>query len=235
MMPAVRCRFDVVTLFPELVEGVLRHSVLGRAVEQGLIEVALHQLRNYATDKHRTVDDRPFGGGPGMLLKCEPVVAAVESVRAMDAEPARVVLLGPAGRVFDQAMAREWSGGGRRILLCGHYEGFDHRIREHVAEEEVSLGDYILSNGALAAAVMIDAVARLVPGALGNEQSPEEESFSEGLLEAPHYTRPVDFRGWRVPEILLSGHHGEIAAWRKQQSLLKTRAFRPDLLKRKED
>jgi tRNA (guanine37-N1)-methyltransferase len=222
-------RIDVITLFPEILRGGLGESILGRAQERGLVEVHLHQLRDYTTDRHRTVDDKPYGGGPGMLLKCEPVFRAVEHVRSLDAETGRVVLLSPGGRLFCQERARGWSQGPRIIFLCGHYEGVDDRVREHLVDEEVSIGDYVLTNGAVAALVVIDATVRLIPDAVGNEASLAEESFSRGLLEAPQYTRPEDFQGWRVPEVLLSGDHGKIGAWRHRQSLRRTAETRPDL------
>jgi tRNA (guanine37-N1)-methyltransferase len=224
-------RIDVITLFPEILRGGVDESILGRAQARGLAEVRLHQLRDYALDKHHIVDDKPYGGGPGMLLKCEPLFRAIEAVRAMHADPGRVILLSASGRLFRQSLAREWAdAAGRLILVCGHYEGVDDRVREHLADEEVSIGDYVLTNGAVAALVLVDAIVRLLPDAVGNEQSTADESFSQGLIEAPQYTRPEEFRGWRVPEVLLSGHHGKIAAWRHQMSLEKTRALRPDLL-----
>ena len=226
-------RIDVITLFPEILRAALQESILGRAQEAGLVEIHLHQLRDYALDKHRTVDEKPYGGGPGMLLKCEPVFRAVEAVQAM-AAPGRVILFSPGGQPFAQAKAREYAGKERLILLCGSYEGMDERVREHLVDEEVSIGDYVLTNGAVAALVVIDAVARLRPGAVGNEQSTEEESFSAGLLEGPQYTRPEEFRGWRVPEILLSGNHEKIKEWRRQKSREKTESVRPDLVKKKE-
>lgn len=225
-------RIDVITLFPEILRGGLDESILGRARERGLVEVHLHQLRDYATDRHRTVDDKPYGGGPGMLLKCEPIFRAVEHVRGLCADPGRLVLLSAGGKLFRQETAKEWSSRGRMLLLCGHYEGVDDRVREHLVDEEVSIGDYVLTNGAVAALVVIDAMVRLIPEAVGNEASVVEESFSGGLLEAPHYTRPEDFRGWRVPEVLLSGDHGKIAAWRHRQSLQRTAWMRPDLYER---
>jgi tRNA (guanine37-N1)-methyltransferase len=224
-------RIDVITLFPEIIEGSLEQSILGRAQEKGLVRIVLHQLRDYTTDKHRTVDDKPYGGGPGMLLKCEPVFAAVEAVQAMDKEPGRVVLFSPGGTPFNQAGARDFAAQKRLILLCGHYEGIDERVREHLAHDEISIGDYILTNGAIPALVVIDSVVRLLPGALGNEASALQESFSGDEIEGPQYTRPEEFRGWRVPEILLSGNHARIAAWRNEQGRNKTGKVRPDLLK----
>jgi tRNA (guanine37-N1)-methyltransferase len=226
-------RIDVITLFPEILRGPLDASILGRAQRGGQAEIALHQLRDYATDKHHTVDDKPYGGGPGMLLKCEPIFAAVHDVQTKAPAPGRVILLTPAGKKFDQARARELAALDRIILLCGHYEGVDERVREHLVEEELCIGDFILTNGALAALVVIDAVVRLLPNVVGNEASTLTESFGAGRpwLEGPQYTRPEEFRGWRVPEILLSGHHGKIEQWSHEQSRQRTEQIRPDLLK----
>jgi tRNA (guanine37-N1)-methyltransferase len=222
-------RIDIITLFPEIIGGALPQSILGRAQEKGLVKIVLHQLRDYAADKHRTVDDKPYGGGPGMLLKCEPVFAAIEAVQAMD-EPGRVILFSPGGAQFNQSGARRFAAEKRLILLCGHYEGVDERVRENLVDEEVSIGDYVLTNGAVAALVVVDAVVRLLPGALGNEESALQESFSTEGIEGPQYTRPEEFRGWRVPEVLLSGNHARIAAWRHEQGRKKTGKMRPDLL-----
>jgi len=226
-------RIDVITLFPEILRGPLDASILGRAQRGGQAEIALHQLRDYATDKHHTVDDKPYGGGPGMLLKCEPIFAAVQDVQAKAARPGRVILLSPGGAKFDQAKARELAGLERIVFICGHYEGVDERVREHLVEEELCIGDFILTNGALAALVVIDAVVRLLPNVVGNEASTQSESFSaeRPWLEGPQYTRPEEFRGWRVPEILLSGHHGKIEEWSREQGLRRTEQVRPDLLK----
>jgi tRNA (guanine37-N1)-methyltransferase len=225
-------RIDVITLFPEILRGPLDASILGRAQRGGQAEIALHQLRDYATDKHHTVDDKPYGGGPGMLLKCEPIFAAVQDVQSKAARPGRVILLSPSGAKFDQAKARELAGLERIVLICGHYEGVDERVREHLVEEELCIGDFILTNGALAALVVIDAVVRLLPNVVGNEASTQTESFGaeRPWLEGPQYTRPEDFRGWRVPEILLSGHHGKIEQWSEEQSRRVTERVRPDLL-----
>ena len=225
-------RIDVITLFPEILRGPLDASILGRAQRGGQAEIALHQLRDYATDKHHTVDDKPYGGGPGMLLKCEPIFAAVQDVQAKAAKPGRVILLSPGGAKFDQAKARELAGLERIVLICGHYEGVDERVREHLVEEELCIGDFILTNGALAALVVIDAVVRLLPHVVGNEASTQSESFSaeRPWLEGPQYTRPEEFRGWRVPEILLSGHHDKIEKWSREQSRQRTERARPDLL-----
>ena len=209
--------------------GPLDESILRRARESGRLQLQIHNLRDYAHDRHRTVDDRPFGGGPGMLLKPEPIFEAVESLRREDSW---VILLGPAGRTFRQETARELAGKSHLILICGSYEGVDERVREFLVDDEISIGDYVLTNGALPAMVVIDAVARLLPGVLGHEESAAEESFSRGLLEYPQYTRPAEFRGMKAPEILLSGDHGAVAEWRAEQALKRTRERRPDLLER---
>jgi len=226
-------RIDVITLFPEILRGPLDASILGRAQRGGQAEIVLHQLRDYATDKHHTVDDKPYGGGPGMLLKCEPIFAAVQDVQSKAAKPGRVILLSPGGAKFDQAKARELASLERVVFICGHYEGIDERVREHLVEEELSIGDFILTNGALSALVVIDAVVRLLPNVVGNEASTQSESFSaeRPWLEGPQYTRPEEFHGWRVPEILLSGHHGKIQEWSHEQSRQVTERVRPDLLK----
>ena len=218
-------RFDIFTLFPEMFAGPLNGSILGRAQAQGLIEIALHNPRDWTTDRHHIVDDYPYGGGAGMVMKPEPIFAAVEAVH----QGGPIILLSPQGRRFDQATARALAAEPRLTLLCGHYEGFDERIREHLATDELSIGDYVLTGGELAAMVVVDAVARLVPGVLA-PGSTEEESHTAGLLEYPHYTRPAEFRGWRVPDVLLSGHHAQVARWRRKEALRRTRARRPDLL-----
>ena len=225
-------RLDVITLFPEILRGPLDASILGRAQRGGQAEIHLHQLRDYTTDKHRTVDDKPYGGGPGMLLKCEPIFAAVQDVQAKAERPGRVILLTPSGPRFDQAKARELAAQDRIVFVCGHYEGVDERVREHLVDEELCIGDFVLTNGALAALVVIDAVVRLLPNVVGNEASTQSESFSaeRPWLEGPQYTRPEEFRGWRVPEILLSGHHGKIEKWSEEQSRRVTERVRPDLL-----
>jgi tRNA (guanine37-N1)-methyltransferase len=226
-------RIDVITLFPEILSGPLDASIMGRAQRGGQAEIVLHQLRSYANDKHHTVDDKPYGGGPGMLLKCEPIFAAVQDVQSKAPKPGRVILLSPSGAKFDQAKARELASVDRVVFICGHYEGVDERVREHLVEEEICIGDFILTNGALAALVVIDAVVRLLPNVVGNEASTLTESFSaeHPFLEGPQYTRPEEFRGWRVPEILLSGHHGKIQQWSQEQALRRTEQVRPDLLK----
>ncbi len=220
-------KIDVLTLFPGMFAGPLDESIVMRARRTGLLELKIHNLRDYTHDRHKTVDDRPFGGGPGMLLKPEPIFEAVE---ALARETTRVVLLSPAGRVFNQAIARELAQADDLLLVSGHYEGFDERIRQELADDELSIGDYVLTNGALPAMVIIDAVTRLLPGALGDDQSTDEESFSRGMLEYPQYTRPAEFRGMKVPEVLLSGNHAEIAKWRAEQARLRTEQRRPDLL-----
>lgn len=225
-------KIDVLTLFPAMFAGPLDESIIRRAREAGRLELVLHQLRDYAHDRHKTVDDRPFGGGPGMLLKPEPLFEAVEKLAG---EQTRVVLMSPSGRRFSQGIARELAGEEHLVLVTGHYEGFDERVREHLADDELSIGDYVLTNGALPAMVVIDAVARLLPGVLGDDASADEESFSAGLLEYPHYTRPAEFRGWKVPDVLLSGNHAEIARWRAEQSRLRTEQRRPDLLVRRDN
>ena len=220
-------KIAVLTLFPGMFAGPLDESIVKRAREAGLLELTLHNLRDYAHDRHRTVDDRPFGGGPGMLLKHVPLFEAVEKLAR---ETTRVVLLSPAGRTFNQAIARELAQLEDLLLISGHYEGFDERVREYLADDELSIGDYVLTNGALPAMVIIDAVTRLLPGALGDDTSSHEESFSHGLLEYPQYTRPAEFRGMKVPEVLLSGNHAQIAKWRAEEANARTKERRPDLL-----
>lgn len=219
-------KIDVLTLFPGMFAGPLDESIVKRARNAGLLKLEIHNLRDWTHDRHKTVDDRPFGGGPGMLLKPEPVFEAVEQ---LSGERTRVVLLCPQGRRFNQAIARELAGMEHVLLVCGSYEGFDERIREALADDEISIGDFVLTNGALPAMVVVDAVTRLLPGALGDDQSSSDESFSQGLLEYPHYTRPADFRGMKVPDVLLSGNHAEIERWRKEQARLRTATRRPDL------
>lgn len=223
-------RIDVVTLFPELVETVSRCGVVGRAIGAGIASLHLWQLRDFATDRHRTVDDAPFGGGPGMVLKAEPVLTAVAAARVAAVQPVRVAYLSPQGRRFDQAAACELAGRERLLLLCGRYEGVDERALEQVVDEEWSCGDYVLSGGELPAMMMIDAVVRLLPGALGDAQSAQQDSFMHGLLDHPHYTRPQQLDGRAVPPVLLSGDHARVARWRLQQALARTWRRRPDLL-----
>ncbi len=220
-------RIDVLTIFPELVEPFLKGSLLGAALRDGLFEVRVSDIRAYATDRHRTVDDAPYGGGDGMVLRCGPLVAAVEAVAATGA---RILALSPRGRVLDQELVAELASERQLVLLCGRYAGFDERILEETGAEELSIGDYVLSGGEAAALVLVEAVSRLVPGVVGNPDSPERDSFSEGLLEHPLYTRPVEFRGRRVPEVLLSGNHAEIERARREQARHLTRRRRPDLL-----
>jgi tRNA (guanine37-N1)-methyltransferase len=222
-------KIEVLTLFPAMFTGPLDESIIKRARESGKLEFKLHNLRDWTHDRHKTVDDRPFGGGPGMLMKPEPLFEAVESLRG---EHTRVILMSPGGRKFDQRIARELAKETDLLLVTGHYEGFDERVRTGLADDELSIGDYVLTNGALPAMIVIDAVTRLLPGVLGDDDSSRDESFSEGLLEYPQYTRPAEFRGMPVPEVLLSGNHAEIAKWRREQARLRTVARRPDLLQR---
>jgi len=222
-------RIDVFTCLPQLVEPVLGGSLLGKAREGGVLDVRVHDLRDHTTDKHRSVDDTPFGGGPGMVLAPEPIFRAVETV-----QPQRpLFLLGPGGRRFDQPFAAELAAGDGFSLLCGRYEGVDERVRRHLVDGELSIGDYVLAGGEAAALVVVEAVTRLVPGVMGNQASADDESFTDGLLEYPHYTRPAEFRGWDVPEVLRSGDHGRIARWRRAQALARTAACRPDLVDRR--
>jgi tRNA (guanine37-N1)-methyltransferase len=225
-------RFDVLTLFPEMFSGPLQASVLGRAVEAGVIQIHIQNIRDYAEDKHQVVDDYTYGGGPGMLMKPQPLFKAVEGVIALDSPEGRVILLTPQGRLLNHEVAVELAREPRLILVCGHYEGVDERVREHLVDDEISIGDYVLSGGELPALVVIEAVARRLPGVLGSETSLAEDSHAQGLLEYPQYTRPAEFRGWTVPEVLLSGHHAQIAEWRRRQSVLRTARRRPDLLAR---
>lgn len=229
--------FHVLTIFPDFFRGPLDCGVLGRALKAGLFEVRIHNLRDFAHDRHRTVDDRPFGGGEGMVLKPEPIFEAVETIWPERRPGQRVILLSAQGRLFNQNMARQLAGYDELFLICGRYEGVDERVAEHLADDEISIGDYVLSGGELAAAVLIDVIARLLPGVVGNEASVRSESFStngEGppILDCPQYTRPAEFRGWRVPEVLLSGHHAEIRRWRRQAAWEKTLRLRPDLIER---
>ncbi len=224
-------RIDILTLFPEVCRAPLSESMMKRAQERGALDLRIHNLRDWTTDKHHVVDDAPFGGGQGMVMKAEPIFAAVEELKSRsENRESRIVLMSPAGRRFDQRAAAEFSKELHLIIICGHYEGVDHRVIEHLVDAEISIGDYVLTNGAIAAVVFVDAVVRLLPGVLGDEQSAVDDSFSGGLLEGPQYTRPSDFRGWKVPDVLLSGNHGEIAKWRKEQGRQRTRKNRPDLL-----
>ncbi|HEY1790288.1 MAG TPA: tRNA (guanosine(37)-N1)-methyltransferase TrmD [Verrucomicrobiae bacterium] len=221
-------KIDVLTLFPAMFAGPLDESIIKRARKNGLLDLKVHDLRDWTHDRHRTVDDRPFGGGPGMLMKPEPIFEAVESLRS---EGTKVILLSPGGRKFDQQIARDLAGQKDLLLVTGHYEGFDERLRGSLADDELSIGDYVLTNGALPAMVVIDAVTRLLPGVLGDDESSHDESFSHGLLEYPQYTRPAEFRGMKVPDVLISGNHAEIEKWRREQAKLRTKQQRPDLLK----
>jgi tRNA (guanine37-N1)-methyltransferase len=224
-------KFHIVTIFPEFFRGPFEHGVIQKAREAGLIEIQVHDLRTWTYDRHRTVDDRPFGGGEGMLLKAAPIFEAVEAVWPERMEGSKVILLSAQGKKFDQAKAREFSGLKELLLICGRYEGVDERVAEHLADEELSIGDYVLSGGELAAAVVVDAVARLQAGVLGNETSSVDESFGEaGLLDWPQYTRPAEFRGWKVPEVLIGGNHEEVRKWRRNAAREKTQRQRPDLL-----
>jgi tRNA (guanine37-N1)-methyltransferase len=247
-------KIDILTLFPEICRAPLNESMMKRAQENGIVDLRVHNLRDWTMDKHHVVDDAPFGGGQGMVMKPEPIFAAVEELREKEKktlnpeklpgqaaqrstsnaelQKPKVILMSPAGRRFDQQMARELSRESHLIVICGHYEGIDHRVVEQLVDLEISIGDYVLTNGAIAAVVLVDAAVRLLPGVLGHEQSSADDSFSTGLLEGPQYTRPAEFRDWKVPEVLLSGNHAEIAAWRKQDALRRTRENRPDLLDR---
>ena len=247
-------KIDILTLFPEICRAPLSASMMKRAQEKALVQLEIHNLRDWTTDKHHMVDDAPFGGGQGMVMKPEPIFAAVEELKAkqtpnaerptpnaelqqetstLNPQPSKVLLMSPAGRQLDQQLARELSTESHLIVICGHYEGVDHRVVDHLVDLEVSIGDYVLTNGAIAAVVLVDAIVRLLPGVLGHEQSAVDDSFSPATagLEAPQYTRPAEFRSWKIPEILLSGNHAEIAKWRREQGVKRTRKNRPDLLK----
>lgn len=226
----VLMKIDIVTIFPEMVEAALAPGVVGRARQAGVLDIVVHNLRDFTTDRHRVVDDVPFGGGPGMVLKPEPMFEAVETLAAQRGTVDAVLLMSPAGTPFSQADARRLAGMKHLVVLCGRYEGIDERVHEHVATEEISIGDYVLSGGELPALVVIDAVSRLVPGVVGDEQSIEADSYSGGLLDYPHYTRPAEYRGHKVPAVLTSGHHGEIRRWRRREALRRTAERRPELL-----
>ena len=228
-------RIDVLTLFPEMFTPLVSTSIVGRAAQRGLVDIVLTNYRDYTSDSHRSVDDKPFGGGGGMVLMCEPVFAAVEAVAGDGGPEPLKIMLTPQGHRLDQSMVAELAGEPRLMLLCGHYEGFDERIRTDLADRQISIGDYVLSGGEPAAMVLIDAIVRLLPGALGGENAAQDDSFAEGMLEYPHYTRPRVFRGLGVPEVLLSGHHQEIETWRRSQALSRTKARRPDLLEQRRD
>lgn len=229
--------FHLLTIFPEFFRGPFEHGVVARARQAGLIDIRIHNLRDWTSDRHKTVDDRPFGGGEGMLLKPEPIFEAVESIWPQRRAAERVILLSAQGRLFNQGIARSLAACEQLLFICGRYEGVDERVAEHLADDEISIGDFVMSGGELAAAIVIDTVARLLPGVLGNEASALAESFSgtdqePGILDCPQYTRPADFRGWKVPEVLLSGHHEEIRRWRRRAAQEKTARLRPDLLAR---
>jgi len=223
--------FDILTLFPGIFTGPLDESILKRARETGLVKIRVHNLRDFTHDKHRVVDDRPYGGGPGMLMKPEPIFEAVEKLQRPES---CVVLMTPQGKPFTQAQAGQFAGKPHLIIICGHYEGVDERVREALVDEEISIGDYVLTNGALAAAVVVDAVTRLLPGAIGHEQSAADDSFATGMLEGPQYTRPPEFRGMKVPGVLLSGDHGAVEKWRVNEARQRTQQRRPDLLEGKQ-
>ena len=222
-------RFDILSIFPEMFESFFGCSLLKKARDKGLIRIETHDIRDGASDRHRMTDDYPYGGGAGMVMKVEPIARVLEAIGAVPGECLRV-LLTPQGETFNQAMAAELARSGRIALICGHYEGVDERVRQHLVDREISIGDYILTGGEAAAMVIVDAVARLIPGVLGNDESARHESFAMGILESPQYTRPEDFRGWKVPEVLLSGHHRQIEEWRRREALKRTLRRRPDLL-----
>lgn len=223
-------KIDIVTIFPRMVNGALEEGIVGRAIGQGVLDVRVHDLREHTTDRHRVVDDVPFGGGPGMVLKAEPLFRAVEAIRESRGQPSAVILTSPDGRRFTHQDARRLSGLSHLVILCGRYEGVDERVRLHLATEELSIGDYVLSGGELPALVIVDATARFVPGVVGDEASVVQDTFERGMLDFPQYTRPADFRGWTVPPVLLSGHHLEIDRWRRREALRRTIERRRDLL-----
>jgi len=223
-------QIEVFGLFPEAMRPYLASSVLARAQAAGLVEIQLHNIRDFTSDRHQTTDDEPYGGGGGMVMKPEPIFAAVESVLGSGVESSRIVLLTPQGRVFNQGLAAELANVPRLVLICGRYEGVDERVSQHLVDDEISIGDYVLTGGELPALAIVDAVVRLLPGALGDENASARDSHADGLLEGPHYTRPAEYRGWEVPAVLRSGDHAKIAAWRREQSLRRTLERRPDLL-----
>jgi tRNA (guanine37-N1)-methyltransferase len=225
-------RFDVLSVFPEMFESPFYSSILKRARDKGLVEIHLHNIRDYTTDKHKMTDDAPYGGGGGMVMKVEPIDRALASIIPSRDDTASVVLLTPQGKTFDQNLAGELSVYSRIVLICGHYEGVDERVRTYLVDREISIGDFILTGGELSAMVIVDAVTRLIPGVLGNNESASSDSFSTGLLEYPHYTRPANYREWHVPDVLLSGNHRDIQAWRRKESLKRTYLRRPDLIER---
>ena len=223
-------RIEIVTLFPEICRAPLSESMMKRAQEKGLLELHIHNLRDWTKDRHHVVDDAPFGGGQGMVMKPQPIFAAVEDLKIENRE-SKIILMSPAGQRLDQELAKQLSQETHLIIISGHYEGVDHRVIEHLVDLEISIGDYVLTNGAIAAVVLVDAIVRLLPGALGHDRSAADDSFSNGLLEAPQYTRPAEFRSWKVPDVLLSGNHIEIARWRNEQAIKRTHKNRPDLLR----
>jgi tRNA (guanine37-N1)-methyltransferase len=225
-------RFDIITIFPELFRGVFEFGIIRRAVEAGLTKINLHDLRDYTFDRHHQVDDRPFGGGAGMVMKPEPLFRAIEAIKHAG-EDVTVVMLSPQGRLLTQRVAEELAGRKQVVLICGRYEGVDERVIEQLADDELSIGDYVLSGGEIPAMVVVDAVTRLIPGALGCNESAERDSFADGLLDYPHYTRPAEYRGLKAPDVLVSGHHGEIEKWRRRKAMEKTLKRRPDLLERR--
>ena len=232
--------FHILTIFPEFFEGPFAHGVVKRAKDAGLLDIRIHNLRDWTFDRHKTVDDRPFGGGEGMVLKAEPIFLAVEAIYPERRPDQKIALLSAQGRLFDQAMANRLAKDSELLLICGRYEGVDERVAEHLADEEISIGNYVLSGGELAAAVVVDTVARLIPGVLGNETSAASDSFQEtahgdGLLDCPHWTRPAEFRGWKIPDVLLEGNHAEIKKFRRKAALEKTEKLRPDLLRPRMD
>lgn len=227
-------RFDILSVFPGMFASPLAESLIGKARDKGLVDIRFHDIRDYATDRHRMTDDAPYGGGGGMVMKVEPIDRALAAILP-DRSEGLVILMTPQGEPFSQRRAEELASRPRLVLLCGHYEGVDERVREHLVDRELSIGDYVLTGGELAAMVVVDAVSRLIPGVLGNDASAAEDSFSTGILEHPHYTRPATYRGWPVPEVLLSGNHAEIEAWRRTEALKRTLARRPDLLGKKGD
>src|SRR6266851_950588 len=224
-------KIDILTLIPEICRAPLSESMMKRAQESKIVDLRIHNLRDWTKDKHHIVDDAPFGGGQGMVMKPEPIFAAVEDLKqsAIKNQQSKIILMSPPGRRLNQKMATDLSKESHLIVICGHYEGVDHRVIEHLVDLEISIGDYVLTNGAIAAVVLVDTVVRLLPGVLGHEQSAHDDSFSAELLEGPQYTRPAEFRGWKVPDVLLSGNHAEIAKWRKEQAVNRTRRNRPDL------
>ena len=226
-------KIDILTLFPEICRAPLSESMMKRAQESKIVDLRIHNLRDWTKDKHHIVDDAPFGGGQGMVMKPEPIFAAVEDLKqsAIKNQQSKIILMSPPGRRLNQKMATDLSKESHLIVICGHYEGVDHRVIEHLVDLEISIGDYVLTNGAIAAVVLVDAIVRLLPGVLGHERSAVDDSFAAGSLEGPQYTRPAEFRGWKVPQVLLSGNHAEIAKWRIEEALKRTKQNRPDLLK----